>query len=132
MRGMKRGGWLLIAAALVVPGSSASGTGAEDTTECWRNFFRTQGIEEPLGEIATFSFLGHRLHVPGAYLWRGLPRTEMTVQGAVWLMAWGPQLAPVTVTQADEWRQATVKKKGLRRLGPQAPDPVSWRTGCAG
>jgi hypothetical protein len=100
------GGWLIIAASVAVPGSSASGTGAEDTAECWRDFFRTQGIEQPLGEIATFSFLGHRLHVPGAYLWRGLPRTELAEQGAVWLMAWGPQLAPVTATQADEWRQA--------------------------
>lgn len=95
-----------MAVALAVPGSSAFGTGAEDTAECWRGFFRTQGIAQPLGEVATFSFLGQSLHVPRAYLWRGLPRPELAVEGAVWLMAWGPQLAPVTARQADDWLNA--------------------------
>jgi hypothetical protein len=101
---------------VAVPGSSASGTGAEDTAECWRNFFRTQGIEHPLGEIATFSFLGHRLHVPGAYLWRGLPRTELAEQGAVWLMAWGPQLAPITARQFDDWWNARPTRVRVVRM----------------
>jgi hypothetical protein len=113
-RRLAAGGWLIIAAAVAVPGSSASG--AEDTAECWRNFFRTQGIEHPLGEIAAFSFLGHRLHVPGAYLWRGLPRTELAEQGAVWLMAWGPQLAPVTARQANDWFNARPTGRHVVRM----------------
>lgn len=105
-----------MAAALAVPGSSASGTGAEDTAECWRGFFRTQGIAQPLGEVATFSFLGRSLHVPRAYLWRDLPRRELAVEGAVWLMAWGPQLAPVTARQVDDWWLARPARVGVVRL----------------
>lgn len=100
--------WRLAVAALVASCFVVRPAAAKDTAGCWERFFRERGIAASVGEVATFDFVGHTFHIPTAYLWRGTPRPALGDQGAIWLLALAPDLAPPTAEQArDFWRPSS-------------------------
>ncbi|HEV7267830.1 MAG TPA: hypothetical protein VGN83_23430 [Falsiroseomonas sp.] len=95
-------------AILAISVSDISSAGAEETADCWNRFFRERSVSRPVGEIATFDFVGRTFRIPTVYLSRGSPQPALREDDAVWLLAMAPDLAPPTVEQARNfWRPSS-------------------------
>jgi len=71
----------------------------ESVRECWTTFAALNQFAD-LSDIREFSLEGNRLQVPSVYLGAGTPSSVFSGLGALRLLAWPPNLAPLTEEQS--------------------------------